>query len=301
MQVPDGPYAAHEHLVAPSRRFPQLWRLFAGLVLVAVVLFTVSAALTTAARMFAPELFFSNLRGEATIGTTPVALLVLLYGFAILSAATLLAARLLQGRTPLSLIGDPGLALRQFWKVFRVLILLTVLVLMLPPYDMGIELERNLDFNTWLVLLPLSLGAVLVQTSSEELLFRGYIQQSLAARFRSPLIWMGVPAILFGLGHYAPVVAGGNAPIILVWAVLFGLLTADLTARSGTLGPAIAMHFVNNLSPLLLVSVPGSMSGLSLAVAPYSMSDTEGMRIWLLIDFAVMLVSWLAARLAIRR
>ncbi|WP_370302965.1 lysostaphin resistance A-like protein [Pseudooceanicola sp.] len=294
-------YAAHESLVAPSRRLPQLWRLVAGLVLVAVILFTVSTTLTSVARMLAPELFRSGLRGPGAIGTTPASLLVLLYGFAILTGATLLAARLLQDRAPLSLIGDPRLALRQFWRVLRVLVLLAVLVLMLPPYDMGLELERNLDMRTWLALLPLSLGAVLVQTSSEELLFRGYIQQSLAARFSSPLIWMGVPALLFGLGHYTPAVAGANAPLILIWAVLFGLLTADLTARAGTLGPAIALHFVNNLSPLLLIAVPGSMSGLSLAVAPYAMSDTEEMRIWLVIDFALMLVSWLAARLAIRR
>ena len=52
----DHAYAAHESLVAPSRRLPQLWRLVAGLVLVAVILFTVSTTLTSVARMLAPEL-----------------------------------------------------------------------------------------------------------------------------------------------------------------------------------------------------------------------------------------------------
>ena len=75
---------------------------------------------------------------------------------------------------------------------------------------------------------------------------------------------------------------------------------ADLTARAGTLGPAIAVHLVNNASALIFVSLPDSLSGLSLYTVPYSMSDTEQLRAWLVVDFALMIVGWLAARVAIR-
>ena len=76
---------------------------------------------------------------------------------------------------------------------------------------------------------------------------------------------------------------------------------ADLTARAGTLGPAIAVHFVNNASPFLLVSLPDDLSGLSLYLGSFSMGDEAMMRAWLPVDFAFMIVSWLTARLAIRR
>ena len=148
--------------------------------------------------------------------------------------------------------------------------------------------------------MPLSLGAVLVQTGCEELLFRGYIQQSLAARFKSPLIWMLLPSILFGLAHYQPETAGDNAWLIVLWAAVFGLINADLTARSGTLGPAIALHMTTNAVAVLLISVHDQMSGLSLATIPVA-TDSAELRNWLAIDFAFMLVGWLAARLAIRR
>ena len=89
--------------------------------------------------------------------------------------------------------------------------------------------------------------------------------------------------------------------LIALWAGMFGLLMADLTARAGTLGPAIAVHLANNASALLLVSLPDSLNGLALYVTPIPMSDTELLRIWMPVDFAMFIVFWLAARLAIRR
>ena len=78
-------------------------------------------------------------------------------------------------------------------------------------------------------------------------------------------------------------------------------MMADLTARSGTLGPAIALHFINNVSAVLIVSLPDGLAGLALYVAPFSLDNTELLRAWLPVDFMLMLVFWLAARLAIRR
>ncbi|WP_338153259.1 CPBP family intramembrane glutamic endopeptidase [Pseudophaeobacter leonis] len=77
-------------------------------------------------------------------------------------------------------------------------------ILVLPPYDFGAPLVSNLGFWPWLGLLPLSLLAVLVQVSAEEVVFRGYLQQALAARFKSPVIWLVAPSALFGLAHYMP-------------------------------------------------------------------------------------------------
>lgn len=300
--APARPYAAHERLVAPARARPELWRLLAGIVVVGVLAFVLTLMLYSVVATISPSLAIRlNPPPGIGVGTTPGALLVMLYSFGTILVATSVAAALLQRRDPLGLIGPPGLALRQFWLVLRALLLLLVALMFLPPYNTGAPLVPNLPLSRWLALLPFSLGAVLVQTASEEIFFRGYLQQSLAARFSSPVIWMGVPALLFGLGHYSPADAGANAGILVLWAVIFGLFTADLTARAGTLGPAIALHLANNVTALLLVSTPDSLSGLSLATTPFSISDTDQMRAWMGVDFALMIVSWLAARLALRR
>lgn len=89
---------------------------------------------------------------------------------------------------------------------------------------------------------------------------------------------MGVPSILFAVGHYTPDMAGDNALLIALWACVFGLLTSDLTARAGTLGPAIALHFFNNIIALLFISLPDNLNGLALFTLPFDASDAEQLR-----------------------
>ncbi len=290
-------YDWHEALVAPARAYPQLWRLISGLILIGIITLGLNASLIAALTSMMPMEWVIGLE----TGSKPGQLLVLLMAFGFVTIAVAVAARNLQHRTFQSVIGPYGLALRQFWRVFWRLLALMVAVFLLPPYGMDDPMEPNLSVAVWLMLLPLSLGALLIQTSAEEILFRGYMQQALAARFSHPAIWIGVPSLLFAFGHYLPVQAGENAVMVALWAGLFGMLSADLTARAGTLGPAIAVHFFNNLIAILIVSVPGNLSGLSLFLLPYGMDDTDVMRGWLMVDFAMMVVCWLVARLALRR
>ena len=290
-------YAAHEALVASGRHKPQLWRLPLGLGLIAAVAYLLNTI------VFSLLLYLTSdswLIGLGT-GATPSSMLVLLATFGFLTMGVDLAARTLYGRSLVAILGLPALLTQQFLRVSRGLLFLGGVLLMLPPYDFGAPIERNLDFGLWLALLPLSLLAVLIQVSAEEIVFRGYLQQALAARFKSPLIWLLVPSFVFGLSHYMPLEAGPNTWLICLWAGGFGLLMADLTARAGTLGPAIAVHFFNNIIALLIFASPTSLNGLGLYLLPYEMSDAQQLRPWLWVDCAMMLVSWLVARLAIRR
>ncbi len=290
-------YAAHEGLVAPARRYPELWRLVLGLVLVAAVAIFFNSILQSALATAWPEFR----PGGLPAGSRPGPMLALLGGFAFLTLGTFLAARVLQHRDPLGIIGPLPQAVRQFWRVLRLLGLLGVVVLVLPPHDFGEPLRPNLPLSRWLMLLPLSLLAVFIQTSAEEILFRGYLQQGLAARFKSPLAWALIPSLLFASGHYTPAEAGDNALLVVLWAGVFGVLMADLTARAGTLGPAIAVHLFNNVVALLIFATPGSLDGLALYHLPFDMADTERLRPWLAVDFAMMVLTWLAARVAIGR
>nr|WP_298849342.1 CPBP family intramembrane glutamic endopeptidase [uncultured Ruegeria sp.] len=290
-------YSAHMHLIKSARARPEIWRLLLGLLLIAVLVSILNMAFFTLIAGMGPESWAQNL----VLGNSPLALLLLLASFGFIFLSVAVAARHVQHRSLRSIIGERSLALAQFLKVLKALLILGVVGVVLPPYSVGGALIQNLPLSTWLLLLPVSALVVLVQTSAEEVLFRGYIQQTLAARFKSPIIWMGVPSILFAVGHYTPDMAGENALLIALWACVFGLLTSDLTARAGTLGPAIALHFFNNVIALLFFSLPDNLNGLALYVLPFDASDAEQLRPWLMVDLAVMLVCWLAARLALRR
>ncbi|MGB3246017.1 MAG: type II CAAX endopeptidase family protein [Sulfitobacter sp.] len=293
-------YRAHKQFVAPAIPTAALWRLLAGLVLAVI-------GYVALGRMFFQFLYGLTQQtnpsfvDEVLDGLTPGAMLVMLFSFAFMTMAVVVVVRLIHHRSAFSLFGPLPMAFRQFRAVIVSLAALGVVIFVLPPWDMGGAITPNLRVGPWLALLPLSLLAVFVQISAEEIFFRGYIQQQLAARFASPLIWMVLPSALFALGHYLPGDAGENALMIALWAGIFGILMADITARAGSLGPAIALHFYNNVTAILIVSLPDDLSGLALYHAPFGLEDAEAIRAWLPVDFAHMFVAWLVARLAIRR
>lgn len=290
-------YRAHEALVASARVKPQVWRLILGLGVVLFVSLAMSAIGTRVLAVF----FSADWLRDLPTGSTALGLLILLFSFAFVTLGVAVAARILHMRTFRSVLGPKRVFLGQFWRVLWLHLVLMVVLMVMPPYDFGAPMDQNMPVSRWILLLPFSLVAVLVQVSAEEILFRGYLQQSLAARFQSPIVWMGVPAALFAVGHYLPAEAGDNAVLITIWAGMFGLLMADLTARAGSLGPAIAVHLFNNVTAIVIVSSPTSLNGLALFLLPYELSDTGALRPWLAVDFAMMLISWLTARLAIRK
>ncbi|MFL4469574.1 lysostaphin resistance A-like protein [Tateyamaria armeniaca] len=293
-------YHPHDRFVAPAKGTAQVWRLCFGIVLAAGLFLVLSQMLFGTLFQVMPPHIVNAIIADAQSGQTVAGMLILLSQLGFLAVSAALVVIMVHKRRPVTLLGEPGLAGRQFIVVFVAMMILTAVIWILPPYGMGEPLQRNMELGRWLLLLPVALIAVLIQSGAEEVFFRGYIQQQLAARFRSPLIWMIAPAALFGIAHYLPDSAGSNAWTIVAWATMFGVLMADLTARSGTLGPAIAVHFANNLSAMVLTSVPDEMSGLALYVLPFGLSDEAQMAAWLPVDFGFMLVSWLVARLAIR-
>lgn len=292
-------YRAHIlHSVVAEKR-AEVWRM----VLAIVVMVAAYIVMVLFYQQAISELtrFRPSFEGEIMAGNTPLAMYVLLFSFGLITAAVFVGVRLVHKRNPLSVFGPMILAVPQFVKVLGILIVLSVALMVLPPYGMGAPLVPNMEFGLWMVLLPISLAVIFVQISAEEIFFRGYLQQQLGARFSSPLVWMVLPSMLFAFGHYQPAEAGQNAVMITIWAGMFGMLMADLTARSGTIGPALAVHFVNNVSALLITSLPDSLGGLALWHTPFGMVDEAQLRAWMPVDFAVMIVSWLAARLALRR
>lgn len=288
-------YQAHESMIAPARARAELWRLAAGLITIVVMAVVLNTAVFQTIKLVWPDWFLAELIGPG-LGTRPLSMLIVLFSFLLTSLAAVMAVRLWHQRGLLTLFGPIRPALRDFWAAMRMLV--PVLLIVPIPDDEG--LVRNLALGPWLGLLPLALLGILVQSGTEEIIFRGYIQQQLAARFDSPIIWMIVPATLFAISHYNAAL-GQATPYVIVWALLFGLAAADLTARAGNLGPAIAMHLANNAFAMLIVSTPDELSGLALYHLPFSLTDASDLSMLVLIDCAHLLVAWLACRLGLRR
>lgn len=293
-------YRPHDALADAARPMSGFGRLAIGVfLLVAGFYFGLILMQNAIASIMLPSsrvVFASELQR----GDTARSMLFVLVSLGCAIPALGVALRLAHRRGLDSLIGPMPVVLSDFWRVARVLSVLYAILVILPmPSDFAPL--QNMRPGTWLLLLPISLIAVLIQITAEELVFRGYFQSQLAARFRHPVIWLGLPAALFGVLHYDPGNYGANAMLVAVWAAGFGLAAADLTARTGSLGAALAFHFANNVFALVVISTHGSFSGLSLLTYPFGPGDAEAIRAFLPVDALTVFVGWLAARLALRR
>ncbi len=292
-------YAAFETLIAPARPSSGLGRLVSGIALTLLVFVVLSIAWSNVLPMLLGPEGWSRLQPQIATASTPTGVLVNLFTFALLIVALAVALRSVHGRGLASLVGPLPRAARQFGRAL-VAVLALYAVVALVPMPEGMAPERNLGLGLWIALLPLALLALGCQVFAEEAIFRGYLQSQLAARFASPLVWILVPAVTFGALHFDPVSYGANGWLVAVWATIFGLAAADLTARFGTLGPATALHLLNNLSAILIAAPEGQFDGLALYSYPFSISDSDVLAALLPVDMAMLLCSWLAIRVALR-
>lgn len=286
--------------IAPAKAYPQLWRLILGLMLIAGVYFSWMAGLGLLLWLLSDPADLNQRLLALSSGSDPRSLLMLLTTFIGMGLGAWAAARLLHRRGWRSLLGQPPRVLRDFVLGFGAMALVggtlgLALLPMLPP------LQPATPLPVWLAFLPLALLGILLQTGAEELVFRGYLQQQLAARFAHRAVWLFAPATLFGLAHFAPDVMGSNAWLVVAATTLFGLIAGDLTARTGALGLAWGLHFANNILAILVVSMLGGLDGLALFVLPEGAASETTLRHMLLADMAILLAVWAVCRVWLRR
>ncbi|MEM7641108.1 MAG: CPBP family intramembrane glutamic endopeptidase [Pseudomonadota bacterium] len=282
--------------VAPARHKPQIWRLLLGGLIIAFCW----AASTFGT--FAVGGIIGALNGldpqamqrDLLAGTSPLGTLLVLITFTGLFVGVILAG-LVHGRSVRSLFGE-----RQAWPFvlgFGAIAAVSLLSLIFPA---ELEIVPNLAAQTFLTFLPFTIFFLLIQTGAEELLFRGYLQTQLAARFRSPIVWMFLPGLLFGALHYAPSEFGPNALFVVAAITLVGWLTADLTRVSGGIGAAWGLHFANNAGGIILVGSPGPLGGLAL-YRQTTPPDDPALAPLLAVQIAFLIIAWLLCRLWIAK
>lgn len=293
-------YAAHERFVDPARHSAEPQRLLFGILLVILGYVMLLWLFQSVIMAVLPAQSFENFLQATRSGETATGALFILGSFGFLALAVVGVVHQIHLRAPSSLIGPIALARKQGSRVCLAVGGVMLAIWILPPSEIpdGEVLRRPVA--EWLMWLPVAVPALLLQTTTEELAFRGYLQQQLAARFPSPLVWMLAPAVLFGLVHYRAD-AGENALLLMAWAALFSLIASDLTARSGTLGPAIGLHFAFNAAAIFFLAQDADLSGLALVVAPIDLSEPALIRPQILLDMVLLITAWLAARLALRR
>jgi membrane protease YdiL (CAAX protease family) len=223
------------------------WRYLAGVTLILTCWF--GLGLVPYAFILAPRITHP-LAGFIAINFT---ILVMLAGLA-------LAMRSLHRRPLLSLITP---ARRMDWRrvaqgaaAWTTLMLLCILIehLLYPQrYALSFNAERFFVFMAVaLVLTPL-------QTTTEELVFRGYVMQGAARLVKSPAAIAVMSAIVFTVPHLSNPEMGHGPVLLAASYFTIGLLLAIITLRDGRLELAIGVHAANNLVLVLVANYDGSV------------------------------------------
>ena len=115
--------------------------------------------------------------------------------------------------------------------------------------------KLQFDAAKFIPLVLLSLLFIPIQTAYEELLFRGYFTQGIAAWTKNRWVALIIPALLFGLMHsFNPEVKEYGFWVVMPQYVIFGLLFGLMTILDDGIELAMGAHAANNIFSCLFVT-----------------------------------------------
>lgn len=123
----------------------------------------------------------------------------------------------------------------------------------------------TLTFNPHMFFVSAALALLLtpLQTTTEELLFRGYLMQALGRVIRNPWLLIVLSAAIFTLPHAGNPEVGSSPWLVLPQYFIIGALMAVVTLKDGRLELAIGIHAANNLFTGIVANVEPSVLSTS--------------------------------------
>lgn len=119
----------------------------------------------------------------------------------------------------------------------------------------------NTDLAALALFAPLAIALTAIQTTTEELFFRGYVVQAASRVWGNRVFLALVSATLFTLPHLLnpEAAAGGWLTVFFGYFVGTGLVWVVVSLIDGTTELAIGAHFANNITSILLVGTAGTV------------------------------------------
>jgi len=260
-----------------ARPRAQAWRTLFGIVIVVAAWLAwtmVTGLIAVSAGLVTPDALRAVMgQGEArlTFLDAVVAMGVLLATFWGLWIGVWLVVRLLHGRRLASVVGHDGrLRFGQFVVGMGLAAGYLALGLAATWFSGAPPVRSELQAEQWLVALVPLVVLIFLQTSGEELFFRGYLTQQIAARLPNPIAWGLLPSLAFGFAHTAN--GGGDPQFALYYvavATLLGLVMTAMVWRTGGLAAAMGFHLMNNIGAMLIIGIAGVTPPISLFVMDY--------------------------------
>ncbi|HEY9883547.1 MAG TPA: CPBP family intramembrane glutamic endopeptidase, partial [Thermosynechococcaceae cyanobacterium] len=115
----------------------------------------------------------------------------------------------------------------------------------------------NSNLAALALFVPIALIFTAIQTTTEELSFRGYIVQGASLIWSNRVFLVIVSAVIFTLPHLGnpEAIAGGWLTVFSNYFLVPGLLWTVVSLIDGTTELAIGVHFAKNIGGILLFNI----------------------------------------------
>lgn len=236
----------------------KFWKYLLGLLIIA------GASFLGQLPMLAAILFQTFFKGKSYSTTDSellhffepnLSLFLLLFSYVVALGGVYFAVRFLHRQTFISIVTgrkkiDWNRVLFSFsiWSVFTVVS--TLVTYYLNPSDF----EINFQPIPFLILFIIASLLIPIQTTVEELVFRGYLMQGFANLSKNKWLPLLVTSVIFGLLHLSNPEVSKLGNIIMVYYIGTGLLLGVITLMDNGMELALGFHAANNLIGALLVT-----------------------------------------------
>jgi len=188
--------------------------------------------------------------------------LFVMVGFVFFLAGVLIAVTLIHRRHPRTLVtARERIDWRRIGQGFVAWSVPVCLIGVLGQYLFYPDsFSFNFDLATFALFVPLALIFTAIQTTTEELFFRGYVVQGASMISTNRVFLAIVAVVVFTLPHLLnpEVSAGGWLTVFSNYFLVPGLLWTVVSLIDGTTELAIGVHFANNIIGNLLINRDGS-------------------------------------------
>ncbi|MFB2837391.1 CPBP family intramembrane glutamic endopeptidase [Floridanema evergladense] len=181
--------------------------------------------------------------------------LVIHFAFIVFLAALYVAVRFIHQREFISLI-TPKFQVK-ISRIVQGFLLWVILLAVACAIEYKLFPQSyQFDYNQtkFLIFLPFALILTPIQTSVEELFFRGYLMQTVGLITRISWIPIWFSSLIFAAIHLGNPEVGANFLILAMFYLGFAFFLAFITVKDNSLELALGVHAANNLFTVLLVN-----------------------------------------------
>lgn len=225
------------------------WLYVIGVLILGVVLIIgnipFGAALVAEGGIAATQL---GLTEQLQVLPSNITLFLLLLPFALVFGAILLLTKVLHKLSIRELITSrPKVDWGRIGFGFASVVMMSAIMLIISYFADPDALQWNFKPKAFALLVVISVIMVPLQTSAEELFFRGYLMQGLGRIFPKRIFPFIITSVLFGMLHFANPEVDKLGEVILITYLATGFFLGAITLIDEGLELSLGFHAGNNL------------------------------------------------------